>query len=246
MRAHVPAWAGLAAALLAAGCGPKATYNPFQVPRDQFYGKLHVVALAPIGVPQDLENPEPVKQKFLGMIEALLREEGFTLVPPAESQVIWDSMAAQLGGFYDPVSGKLDAEKLKTARMHLYRELRARHGIDAVLFSTIAAVEARLEKDKAVWHGTSQGAAKGSFWKALLGASHSGRIPALSLFVTLSDTDDTDLYVNAGGIEVLVKVDLKGNMVPVPRDELFTDEERNQKAVHLALDPLLGRTGKPK
>jgi hypothetical protein len=71
--------------------------------------------------------------------------------------------------------------------------------------------------------------------------SHSGTIPALSLHVTLSDTDDRDLYKNAGGIQVLAKAGVDG-LQDVPRHQLFADEERNIKAVHLALDPLLGRT----
>jgi hypothetical protein len=33
-----------------------------------------------------------------------------------------------------------------------------------------------------------------------------------------------------------------GGLQNVPREQLFADEERNLKAVHLALDPLLGRT----
>ena len=91
------------------------------------------------------------------------------------------------------------------------------------------------------WDGASETAATKKFWKAVLGISHSGTFPALSLHVMLSDTDDRDLYQNAGGIQVLAKAGVAG-LQNVPREQLFTDEERNLKAVHLALDPLLGRT----
>jgi hypothetical protein len=47
--------------------------------------------------------------------------------------------------------------------------------------------------------------------------------------------------VNAGGIQALDKVGPFGGFVPVPQEELFAKEERNVKAVRLALDPLLGR-----
>jgi hypothetical protein len=52
------------------------------------------------------------------------------------------------------------------------------------------------------------------------------------------------MYVNAGGIQSLSK--LSGNrFVNVPRSELFADEERNHKAVDIALNPLIGRSVEP-
>lgn len=230
----------LGAALLLAGCAAKVPYNPFKVSRDQFYPKLKVVALSPMSVPRDLKDPDPATKKFLSMIEAQLREAGFATIPADASRGLWDSLTAQVGGFFDPVTGEVDEAKLKTVRIQMYRELKAERQIDAMLFTALAIVPAKLEHDRASWDGTSQGAGKGKFWKALLGVSHSGTLPALSLHVVLSDTDDTDLYENAGGIELLAKVSASGS-VPVPREELFLNEERNAKAVHLALDPLLGK-----
>jgi hypothetical protein len=228
---------GLATVL--AGCAAKAPpYNPYTVPREQFYGRLKTVALSPITLPRELENPEPVREKFLSLLDAQLRNAGFTVVGSDRARVIWDSMATEMHGFYDPVTGQRDEAKVRAVRMHLYRELKAKYNIDAMLFSWIAVVPAKLEHDKAKWDGTSQGASRQGFWKAVLGISHDGTIPALSLHVLLSDTEDTDLYRNIGGIQVLAKADVNG-LQDVPRSELFVDEERNSKAVHLALDPLL-------
>lgn len=243
MSRRLVGFLSLGVALLLTGCASKVPYNPFKVSREQFYPKLKVVALAPMSAPQHLKNPDPATKKFMGLIESQLREAGFAVIPSEEGKVVWDSLSAQMGGLFDPVSGNLDEKKLKTVRTHMYRELKAKFNIDAMLFSSITVVPAELRSDRAKWDGTSQGAGKGKFWKALLGVSHSGTIPALSLQVILSDTEDTDLYVNSGGIELLAKVSASG-IVDVPRDELFLNEERNVKAVHLALDPLLGRTTK--
>jgi hypothetical protein len=150
-------------------------------------------------------------------------------------------MATEMSGFYDPVTGVRDEEKVKVVRMQMYRELKAKFNIDAMLFSDIAVVPAKLDSDRARWDGASETAATKKFWKAVLGISHSGTVPALSLRVMLSDTDDRDLYENAGGIQVLAKAGV-GGLQNVPRAQLFADEERNLRAVHLALDPLLGRT----
>jgi len=231
----------LVLALVLGGCAAKTPYNPFKVPREQFHDHLKVVALGPMGMPRDLANPDPVRNKFLHLIETQLSGAGYTVVGSAEARVIWDSMVTGISGFYDPVPGVRDEEKVKLVRMQMYRELKAKFNIDAMLFSHIAVVPAKLDNDRARWDGTSEGAATKKFWKAVLGISHSGTVPALSLHVILADTGDRDLYENAGGIQVLAKASV-GGLQNVPREQLFADEERNLKAVHLALDPLLGRT----
>ena len=231
----------LGAALVLGGCAAKVPYNPFKVDRAEFYPRLMVVALAPMGAPRDFEDPTSATDRFMRLMEVQLRDAGLTLIPADTSRALWDSLTAEVGGYFDPATGEVDEPKLRMLRGRLYRALRARHDVDAMLFSSLVVVGAELKSDRASWDGTSQGAGKGKFWKALLGVSHSGTIPALSLRVVLSDTADTDLYVNAGGIELLAKVSTSG-FVDVPRHELFLNDERNVKAVTLALGPLLGRT----
>jgi hypothetical protein len=123
----------------------------------------------------------------------------------------------------------------------MHRQLRAKFNVNAILSPEIQVVAASFGGDRAKWDGTSEGVGKKKFWKALLGTTHSGRVPALSFVVFLKDSDYTSLYVNAGGIQALDKVGPAGGFVPVPQEELFAKEERNVKAVRLALDPLLGR-----
>lgn len=235
----------LGLALLLSGCASsQAPYNPFRVPPEQWRGKVKIVALAPMYASRELENPNPATEKFLTMMKTELRGAGLTIIEPSEFKMIWDSMAAQVDGFYDPKTGQRDEVKLKAMRLHVYRELKGKFNIDALLFSYLTIVGAKLDHDEAKWDGVSQGAGKKAFLKALLGMSHYGTVPALSLQVNLSDTDDTDLYQNAGGIEVAAKIGPNSRFDPVPREELFTDEERNVRAVHLALDPMLGRATK--
>jgi len=235
--------AAIAVALLLSGCGAsQAAYNPFKVPPEQWRPKVKTVALAPMYASQGLENPTPATEKFQTMIMTELRGAGWTIIEPAQVKVIWDSMvAAQVDGFYDPKTGQRDEAKLKAVRMNTYRELKGRFNIDALLFSYLAIVGAKLDHDQAKWDGVTQGAGKKTFLKALVGISHYGTVPALTLQVNLSDAEDTALYENAGGIQVMAKIGPNSQADPVPRDELFVDEERNVRAVHLALDPMLGR-----
>jgi hypothetical protein len=66
------------------------------------------------------------------------------------------------------------------SRMKIYRELKGKFNIDALLFSDLGIVGAKLDHDQAKWDGVSQGAGKKTFLKALIGVSHDGAVPALS------------------------------------------------------------------
>jgi hypothetical protein len=230
-------------ALLLAGCASKVPYDPFKVPPEQVRSRVKTVALTPMDTPRDLEDPAAAT-KLLDLVEVELRQGGLTIVGVTQFKAIWDSMTAGMSGFYDPVTGRRDEEKVKSVRLQVYQELKTKFNVDAVLFSRVNVVGAELDHDTAKWDGTSEGAGRKKFWKAVLGESHSGTVPALSLQVFLFDTDDIELYVNSGGIQVLEKVGPGGTFDPVPREQLFSKEERNTRAVRLALNPLLGRTTK--
>ena len=47
------------------------------------------------------------------------------------------------------------------------------------------------------------------------------------------------MYINYGGIQTLGKVSASGKFVPVPREKLFANETRNNKAVAIVTDPLV-------
>lgn len=148
-----------------------------------------------------------------------------------------DAKIKESGGVFDPTTGKADEAKVKTLNAAIGRELKARFNADALLIPSIRVVNAALSHDKARWDGVSEGAGKG-FWKAFVG-THSGSIRALSLVVALTDGDGQVLYTNGGGIQVLGNVTVGGGFERRPRSELFADGERNENAIHIALDPLL-------
>lgn len=216
---------GIGAVLLLAGCGAKTQYNPFRVPPQQLRSQVKVLALKPMDAPGNLEDPSTATRTMLDIIEADLRSAGLSVVPADKVRMIWDSVAAQRTGFYDPKTGARDQEKTKAFRMDVYGELKARFAIDALVFSRLAVVEAKLERDRARWDGTTEGASRKSFW--------------LQLF--LLDTDEGELYVNSAGIQVLGQVDPAGKLNPVSREQLFSRGDRNVRAVNLVLNPFLGR-----
>jgi hypothetical protein len=127
---------------------------------------------------------------------------------------------------------------VKALNAAIGRALKARFNADALLIPSIRVVNAALAHDQAHWDGATEGAGKGGFWKALV-RTHSGSMRALSLVVVLADPEGQLLYVKGGGIQVLGNVTVGGEVERRPRTELFADGDRNENAVHIALDPLL-------
>jgi hypothetical protein len=231
--------ATLAAALIGAGCAATAPpYNPFRVSQEEFHGKIKRVALLPVRGGAAL--PEPVRAKFDSLIEVKLREAGFSVVPARESGDIYDRMTKQLGGIFDPATGKRDESKSKTAIDYTRRELSTKFNIDAVLYPTILSVGARFAANLASWDGVAESTiAPGSYGSALIGT-----ITALSLAITIEDRAGAVVYVNRGGIQLLTKIQREGlfqapKFVAVPPIELFANEERTVAAVNIALAPLV-------
>jgi hypothetical protein len=237
-----PRWIPIAPALLTAAlaCAPqRPQYDPFKTPREKFVPALRVIALAPMKAPKDLENADEVTARFMATIEARLRDAGIATIPPAVVGPIFDAAIEWRGGFFDPNTGEFDEAKLRGAREEALGNLVSKMGrVDAILFPDIRVVRATLVEDTAVWNGARESASS-SGWKAVLGVSHSGWLRALSLVVRVTGARGEDLYVHAGGIRVLDKIDVRGNRVPVPQNELFADERRNAEAISLALDALV-------
>ena len=229
----------LTTAFIVAGCATAPPYNPFKIAEEEFHGKIRTIALAPIGVPGDLSEPDPVKAKFESLIEAKLREAGFSVVPSRESAEIFDKMNKQLGGIFDPVTGKRDETKLKTAQEHARRELGEKFKADAVLYPSIRSGLAKFSGGHASWGGASESLAmtEGFFGQLQVGQLR-GTANALSLFVRIENIHGGDAYVNMGGIQLAVKIS-GGQFVPVPRGSLFVSQERNAAAVNTALGPLV-------
>jgi hypothetical protein len=172
-------WALITATLvlLAAGCSSKAVrYDPFRVPRAQFYGSLKTIALAPIWVPKELVVSDSVKAKFESLLTAELHGAGFTVVTSEEEQALWNAITDSVGGTYDSKTGEVDTVKSRTVWDKVYQQLRAKFGVNAVMYPGIDIVLAKFDNGNAKWHGTSENVQKKKFWAALAGISHFGTI----------------------------------------------------------------------
>ena len=240
-RRRVRVMAVLAFALL--GCAGHQAFDPWLVPRDSFLAGTDTIALSPLGFPDALEQPEPVRATFDSLLPEALRAAGFAVVPSDIASDIWNHGADSIGGYYDPMTGEPDTSKLNPLRRYFKRRLRQEHGADAVLFPEIVVVDAPYSGGSAAWDGASQSVA--GFFRQLLSLIDGTDLPAgtadgLSLDVQIEGTDDGAVFDNRGGIELWSKPNGDGSRLnEVPREKLFVDRERLRKAVRIALGSLL-------
>lgn len=206
---------------------------------------VKLIALVPIELSTDAEDPAAVKAKFEWLIRSKLEEGGFKVIPSDEFASIWKKTVAKLGPVYDPASGKRDDKKFNAAFATAARELWGETGADALLHSAIAVVKAEFSSNLAEWHGTIDYVRPEGVWGMLSGPQGYGTVPALSLWVDLVDFQGTEMYVNAGGIQVMSKVSTGMKVYEVPLHDRFADEAKNVRSVAIALNPLIGRPAPP-
>jgi hypothetical protein len=228
--------AALALTVVLVGCPKPPPYNPFHASRDEVRAAARTVALiAQVNVPTD--EPAKVLDSFEGLITAKLAAAGFVVVPRKVMNELWERTADRMGGLYDPKTGKADEDKRKAIREHVLHEVSASHHADSLLYFVIGGATARFEAGDAYWHGVHQAVSTPGFWSAVAASNRSGQTNACSLYVSLEDLNGRDLYTNAGGIELLTKLQ-NGQFVTVPRAEVLVVTANHARAVDIALDPL--------
>lgn len=229
--------------LISSGCGrPPEIYDPFKVPRQEFYPQLGRIAIVPMKFNSEFSEFDNAITVLDSLLAKELREDEIEviIVTIEKSDSLQGAFMKDIGGFFNPYTGKLDKEKTKKWRRMLIREMEEKYNVDAVMFSSIRKVTAHFSSDRAKWDGASESVGKDRFLKTIMGISHSGDISALSLIVELREVNDSLLYLNAGGIQVLKKIGAFGGPEDRPSEEILSNVNRMRDAVRYAINPLLG------
>lgn len=216
--------------------------------------QVKTIAVVPVVGATYIPNADEAKRRLEQLMEQRLTEAGYTVIPAATMRELQDKVRLALGGYYDPRSGNLDKQRFEAWDTHVTSEFRRLHPSDAWLYSRIVQVRAPVSGWNAVWDGVEE-----SMIGAESNASHMFNIPdvvgslsALSLQVGLAGQGSDMLYTGSGGLqlveyfkEVSAGATFFGvgaaetRYVPVDEAAILTDPLREQRAVALALDPLL-------
>ncbi len=133
----------------------------------------------------------------LGRVQKIVGEElasvGLEVVEPEVVTELWERVRDSSDGYYDPHSGRRIASAYESTRDEFWSALRSELECGSLLSVRIAAVSAPWTNGNVEWDGTAVRLSSG------YGAS--GRVGALSLWVTVTGPSDEEVYFGAGGIE---------------------------------------------
>ena len=229
----------LLGAAVAGACISTTAYDPM-VAGPAPVQRIKTIAVTSTALPKGVSSDAAIQQQFDRALVDALQSAGYRVIQPADVDPVWHSLSdtAQL---YDGKTGTLNTDQESAILRAMSREVKTRFNADAWLFADFTKRNAHYSSGWCEWDGTKQRVqTTGSVLKnAFLGVtSSSGTMPALSVRVVITDTAGRAIYRNYGGIAALVKVAAGGTQDLVTADA-FTDDERNAKAVQLALKPLV-------
>ncbi|WP_116812154.1 hypothetical protein [Steroidobacter cummioxidans] len=201
----------------------------------QIKEQVMTVALKPVdatGHPLD----SLVKARYEKQLSERLAQLGFRVIAPSVYTRAAQAAATEVGGIYDPITGKTLSDKAKAADAILSQQLKETHAVDAIMTAEFTRVGASYDlQGNATWDGTSQSVfATAAGWN---GKPYTGVQRALSLLVRMDDVSGQHLYSKRGGIE-LTALFINGDFDRIPPEKLLLDETKISHAVSVALDGL--------
>jgi hypothetical protein len=217
---------------------PRAEQNPFRVAKAEILGRIRTVALAPVSIPEGLDGPEGINLEIESLLEGTLREGGFAPVLPKAFGEAWKEAVDRVGGYFNPRSGEVDETRYREVRTLALRALKDSCGADGVLFPAIQVVEVEWKGGTVHWDGVSEhliSPGRQVLDTALI-IQRTGRVSALSLALRLVDINGNEVYLKRGGLQLGARWDRSTG-----RSEGLTDRGRMERAVEIALGPLLGK-----
>ncbi len=111
-------------------------------------------------------------------------------------------------------------------------DLWFKNDCDAIAVIRVAVIQAPIENDKVEWDGASE-----EIKKKGGGLKYTASVAASSISVSIFDVAERPLFVNYGGLEVLV-MRVRKEFQPLDASEYFQDEKRIKKAVQTAMKPI--------
>ena len=209
---------------------------PASIPSAQIKQQVMTVALKPVDASAH-PYESLVKARYEKQLSDRLAKLGFHVIAPSIYARAADAAASEVGGVYDPITGKPVPEKAKAAQQALGRLLRETHAVDAIVSAEFTRVGASYDiQGYAAWDGTSQSVfATAAGWN---GKPYTGTQSALSLLVRLEDVSGQHLYSKRGGIE-LTALFINGDFDRLPPEKLLLDGGKMAHAVEVALSGLV-------
>jgi hypothetical protein len=215
--------------------------------------QVKTIAVMPLVASRNVPNQAQVQQRIEQALAVRLEDAGIAVIPSTVMRELQDKVRGALGGYYDPRTGNIDEKRAEAFESHTRSEFRRLHPADAWLYPVIETRRAFANGGFVSWDGVQESSvgADSATAGALKAPQVTGSLPALSLHVLLVTPDGNALYSQYGALQLLEYFDEANfakamfgtqerlEFVPVDRDSMVADPAREQRAIAIALDPLL-------
>jgi hypothetical protein len=231
--------------------------SPLLMPREQILSSIHRVVLGPL-LTNGFTPPADVTSRYRMLVHEQLAKLGWDVVESDQLNIAFGAAVRQVGGYFDPMNGKVDPDRLRSLTQAALKALALPAPADGIVIISLVKITATQKYGNAAWDGAEQNAltlgpaihhAKlfGGNEDATAGES---RISVSSLQLLLRDASGSVMYESRGGIQLLQQLSLtqqrnwrtinyQQHFADLAPTELFKDSERNDRAVDYALRDLV-------
>ena len=220
----------------------------FQGSRADALAHFKRVGLLPAYMPAGFEQREDVRTVLESKISEALRRAGFEVVGSDDYRAALERFNRQLGGRYDTKTGALRSAQDKAVEQNARREFVEKDRLDGYIIPSIRATKADFDYDFAYWDAARErsdgrAAAPSVFERMNNPNNFKGTLPAYSLLLQLVNAEDQVVFGRSGGIQLgsyhVVTPGSQNDFLLVPRDSLFRDEKRLDRAIRSCVVPFM-------
>jgi hypothetical protein len=180
-------------------------------------------------------EPQARLQEITGILLDELTLMQYEVVPPERISKLWMEIREREGGYFDPHTGQRIEDRYRAIRNVAYAGFRSKLGCDAIVRARVGSVEVAWDGGTASWDGVTRRVEE-------IPDSYRGTVEALSVFVTLLDMDDREIYFRSGGIQVLSTVGFgpsgRRQLESIDAERVLEDPSEIREGVRVAVEPL--------
>lgn len=198
---------------------------------------VKTVAIASLGSRVPRLSSDQVAAVFEGRAVERLEKAGVAVVGTGVWEEVWRRYADDIGGVYDATTGEADEEKYTTVKEAVTRELVEEHGVDAILFLLVAAVENEgVMRDVRACGGTVEVYWPGN-WRARQPREQAATlVRSVCLVGSLQDSNGKELFGRQAPIAA-IETRAEQTRAMRPSAEFFQDGYMIDNAIEFVLHP---------
>lgn len=228
------------AAIFLSGCN--ATHKSSVTP-EQYKTNFKIVLLRDLLVDEKLAHKTDAIAHIETKLNTLLEKHGFSILPASLYNDTLASVAKQRGGYINTVTGNRDSAKYKAVRNETLNILHEKYNVTSMIMPQLRYRNASFGNYRAQWDGQEETYEQNNsdvtnFLSTLL-VNTGGTAPALSLVVFVEDNNANQIYMGAGGIQLLAKVNDDNEFENIPDEQIMGDPLKLDFAINESLRKLL-------